>query len=78
MADEVSQNIENALNKIVNTADQSGNMRKELKRTIFETVSTLRNLFTKMKGMIDEKTKQNKQMEKEINIGKQNLIHVEV
>jgi hypothetical protein len=30
MVDEVSQNIENALNEIVNTTDQSGNMRKEL------------------------------------------------
>jgi len=42
MADEVTQSIEEALNKIVNTTDQSGNMRKELKKTIFETVSTLR------------------------------------
>jgi hypothetical protein len=73
MADEVSQNIENALNKIVNTADQSGNMRKELKRTIFETVSILRNLFNKMKGMIDQKTRKNKQMEKEINTVKTEL-----
>jgi 3-methyladenine DNA glycosylase Tag len=62
MAYEVSQNIENALNKIVNTTDQSRNMRKELKKTIFETVSTLRNLFNKMKGMLDEKTRQNKWM----------------
>jgi len=60
MADEVSQNFEDALNKIVNTTDQSGNMRKELKKTIFETVSTLRNLFNKMKVMLDEKTRQNK------------------
>jgi hypothetical protein len=57
----------------MNTADQSGNMRKELKRTIFETVSTLRNIFNKMKGMIDEKTRQNKQMEKEINTVKTEL-----
>jgi t-SNARE complex subunit (syntaxin) len=42
-------------------------MRKELKKTIFETVSTLRNLFHKMKGMLDEKTRQNKQVENEIN-----------
>ena len=76
----MSQNIEITLNKIVNTTDQggnmrkelkktidqNGNMRKELKKTIFETVSTVRNLFHKMKGMLDEKTRQNKQMEKEI------------
>jgi 3-methyladenine DNA glycosylase Tag len=60
MADMVSQNTDDALNKIVNTTDQSRNMRKELKKTIFETVSTLRSLFNKMKGMLDEKTRQNK------------------
>jgi hypothetical protein len=47
MADEVSQNIKDALNKIVNSKDQSGNVRKDLKKTIFETISTLRNFFTK-------------------------------
>jgi len=45
MADEASQNIENELNKLVNTIDQSGNMRKYLKKTFYETVSTLRSLF---------------------------------
>ena len=59
MAEEVSQNNEDALNKIVNSTDQSGNVRKDLKKTIFETVSTLRNLFHKMKKMIDEETRQN-------------------
>ena len=67
MADEVSNNIEDALNKLVNTTDQSGNTRKELKKTIFETVSTLRNLFNKMKVTLNEKTRQNKQMERVIN-----------
>jgi len=66
MADEAIQNIEDALNKIVNTTDQSGNMRKDLKKTIFETVSTLRNLFHNIKEMIDEKTKQNKHLENEV------------
>jgi hypothetical protein len=73
MADEVSQNIEHALNKILNTTDQSGNMRKELKKTIFETVSTLRNLFHKMKGMLDEKTRRNKDMENKFNTVKTEL-----
>jgi len=62
MADDVSLGIDNALNKIVNTTDQSGNMRKDLKKTIFEVVSTLRNLFNTMKGMHDETTRLNKQM----------------
>jgi hypothetical protein len=42
--DGVTRDIEVALNKFVNTTEQSGNMQKELK-TIYETVSTLRNLF---------------------------------
>jgi uncharacterized coiled-coil DUF342 family protein len=67
VADEVSQDIENALNKIVKTTDQSGNTRKELKKTIFGTVSTLRNLFIRMKEMCEERTRQNKQLENEIN-----------
>jgi len=67
MADDVTRSIEDALNKIVHTPDQSGNMNKELKKNIYETVSTLRNQFIKMKVMLDEETKQKNQTEKEIN-----------
>jgi hypothetical protein len=43
MAEEgVSGDIEAALNKIVNTTEQSGNMRKLLKKKTYETVSTLK------------------------------------
>jgi len=38
MADEVSEEIEAALQLIVNTAEQSVNMRKGLKKTIIENV----------------------------------------
>jgi len=48
MADEVGEGIENGLNLVVTTTERSGNMKKELKETIFETVSTLRNLFVKL------------------------------
>ena len=58
MAYAVSEDIEAALNKIVTTTDQSGNLRKCLKKTIFETLSNLRNLFTELKVIIDEKTRQ--------------------
>jgi hypothetical protein len=44
MADEVNQQIENALNTTVKLTDQSGNMKKELKKSIYKTVSNLRNL----------------------------------
>jgi len=47
MVEVVSQQVENALNLIVCTTEQSGNMKKELKKTILETVSNLRTLFVK-------------------------------
>jgi hypothetical protein len=58
MADAVSAGIKAALYEIVTTMDRSGNMRKDLKKTIFENVSNLRNLFTELKGITDEKTRQ--------------------
>ena len=63
MADEVTQSIEDVLNRMVKTTDQSGNMKKELKKNIYETVSTLKNLFIKMKAMLEEGTRQGTQME---------------
>ena len=50
----MTRDIEVALNKIVNTTEQSGNMRKELKKTIYETVSTLMNLFVTLKVQLEE------------------------
>ena len=49
MADEVEQQVEESLNMVVITTEQSSNMRKALKQKIFETVSTLRTLFAKLK-----------------------------
>jgi hypothetical protein len=52
----VGQQIENALNLIVCTTEQNGNMKKELKETIVETVSNLRTLFVKLRASGDSKT----------------------
>ena len=65
MADEFKQDIDDALNKIVNTTDQSGNMRKDLKKIIYETVSTLRSLFHKLKESLDDQIKYNTYLEDE-------------
>jgi len=48
LADDVIEGIENALNVIVSTTGSSGNMKKELKITIFDTVSNLRKFFVKL------------------------------
>ena len=44
---EVTRNIEDALNIIVNTTHQSGNKKKALKKTTYAILSTLRNVFIK-------------------------------
>jgi hypothetical protein len=48
MADDLNEGTENALNVIVSTTGSSRNMKKELKTTIFDTVSILRKLFVKL------------------------------
>jgi hypothetical protein len=54
MVDEVDEGIKNALSLVVLTTEKSGNM-KDLKQIIFETVSTLRNLFVKLKNSCEVK-----------------------
>jgi len=61
----VKRKIEAALNKIANTTDQSGNM-KDLKKTIYETVSTLRNLFMRMNVELEEGKSEKGRLEKEL------------
>jgi hypothetical protein len=57
MADEVWEDIAAALSTIVATTGKSGNMKKELKNTISETVSTHRKLLVKLKDISESKTK---------------------
>jgi hypothetical protein len=64
--DGVSRDIEEALNEIVNTTDQNGNMRKELKKTIYEMVSTLRNLFVTLKVQLEEGKSEKVRLEREL------------
>jgi hypothetical protein len=48
MAGDVNEDIENALIIIVTTTGSSGNKKKELKTTLFDTVSILRKLLVKL------------------------------
>ena len=80
MAEDEEDGVENALNLVVCTVEQSSNMRKTLKQTIFETVSTLRTLFTKLKdsgnrksSKIKELTKQVDEMETELKLCRKKL-----
>jgi len=73
MTDELSDEIENALNLRVNTTEQTRNMRKGLKQIIFETVSTLRNLFVKLKDYRDSKSVEISKLEEQVNTMKAQL-----
>jgi hypothetical protein len=49
MADEATLQLESALNTLLSITEKSGNLRKDLKRGIVDSVSTLRNIFVKLK-----------------------------
>jgi len=66
MADEVEDQVEQALNLVVCTTEQSSNMRKALKQKILETVSTLIALFVKIKASGDRKTSEINNLTKQI------------
>jgi len=53
----VDEGIENAFNLDVLTTGRSGNMKKDLKETISEKNTTLRNLVLKLKNNCDMKSK---------------------
>ena len=66
MADEVEDQVEESLNVVVITNEQSSNMRKSLKQKIYETVSTLQTLFAKLKDKDDRKTKEINKLTKQV------------
>jgi len=66
MADEVDEGIENALNLVVLTTERSGNMKKDLKQAIFETISALRNLFVKLKYNCEVKSSKMSEVDAEV------------
>ena len=67
MADDVCQQIENALNTIVYVTEQSGNLKKDLKHSIHETVSKLKKLVFILKSNWLEKQKKVTKREMRLN-----------
>lgn len=66
MADGVNCDIESALNVIVQSTEQSGNMKRELKTTIYETVSTLRTLLFELKTSAEKIACENNRLKAEM------------
>jgi hypothetical protein len=59
MAEDVALQVEDALNSIVKLTNESGNLKKELRKSIHESVSNLRNLMYVYKNNLNEKTRKN-------------------
>ena len=55
MADDVKTRLDSALNKLLTITKKSGNLRKDLKQDIVESVSILRNIFVNLKNSGEDK-----------------------
>jgi predicted nucleic acid-binding Zn-ribbon protein len=54
MADEANMQLESALNTLLSKIEKSGKSRKDLKRDIVDSVSTLRNIFVNLNNSVKE------------------------
>jgi hypothetical protein len=66
MAEDVAEQVEDALNSIVKLTNESGNLKKELRKSIHESVSNLRNLMYILKNNLNEKTCENTKLQNEV------------
>jgi hypothetical protein len=73
MAEDVAQQVDEALNSIVNLTNESGNLKKELRKSIHESVSNLRNLMYILKNKLNEKTSENIKMQNDVKEAKKLL-----
>jgi hypothetical protein len=54
MADEATPQLHSALNTPLSITEKSGNLRRDLKRDIVDSVSALRNIFLNLKNSAEE------------------------
>jgi hypothetical protein len=73
MADEVDLQLESALSTLLNITERSGNLRKDLKQDIVDSVSILRSIFANLKNSAEEHIAQIAQLESEVNKAKAEL-----
>jgi uncharacterized coiled-coil DUF342 family protein len=73
MAEDTEQRIDCALEDIVNAVNESKHVKSELKKSILESVSTLRNIFHTLKTHIVDKSAKNLELQTEFNEVKRDL-----
>jgi regulator of replication initiation timing len=66
MADEESQRVECVFKTLVNITEKSGNLRKDLRNDILESISTLRKVFSNLKTQLDITSDENKKLKVEV------------
>jgi peptidoglycan hydrolase CwlO-like protein len=73
MADDDKSQFEGALNTLLQITERSGNLRKDLKQDIVESVRTLRNIFINLKNRGEEQNKELNRLEGKLNKAKEEL-----
>ena len=70
MADDVKPWLESAFNKLLSITAKSGNLRKDLKQDIVDSVSTLRSIFVNLRNSVEEQMTKINQLAGELNEAK--------
>jgi hypothetical protein len=78
MADEDDQQFESALNLLLNITEVSGNLRKDLRKDIVDSVSILRSIFVNLKNSVGEHIAQITQLESEVSTMKAKMRESEI
>jgi hypothetical protein len=73
MADTDKLRVESALNKLLEITEKSGNLRKDLRQDIIDSVSTLRSIFVNLRNTVEEKKTKINQLTVELNKAKSEL-----
>jgi hypothetical protein len=73
MADDDNSQFESALKTLLDITEKSGNLRKDLKQDIVDSVSILRNIFVNLKSSGKEQTTKINQLASELNKAKADL-----
>jgi hypothetical protein len=73
MADKANLQLESAFSTLLSVTEKSGNLRKDLKRDIVDSVSTLRNIFVNLNNSVKEQITKVGLLESEVKKAKAEL-----
>jgi len=56
MTDDIKPRLESAINTSLHITEKSGNLRKDLRQDIVDSVSILRSIFVNLRNSVEEQT----------------------